>query len=286
MDLRATALELANSKVARLAVKGAQRGMDVASRLSHPDLPPDRQITKVSYGDKHFEILHRHTEADRGVIRQCFTKSQYDVPTSAHGSYIDRVYQEIVASGSQPLIFDCGSHIGVSVLWYSARYPKAHILAIEPAPDNFALLKHNTANLDVDVRQAGIAATDGVASLVDPGTGSWGYQTSTVSGNGDSNVPMLAIGTLLASKIAASYVPFILKIDIEGSEKSLFDGDPSSLNQFPLILIELHDWMLVGQHSSLGFFRFHAAMGRECAILHENLASIAINESPSAFSKP
>lgn len=53
---------------------------------------------------------------------------------------MDRLYQEILDSGRQPLIIDCGANIGCSALWFSARYPKSHIFAIEPAPDNLGVV--------------------------------------------------------------------------------------------------------------------------------------------------
>ena len=280
MSLRSWAIKVSHSNSFGLfAIKTVRRVTDFADHLAHPGIPADRQITSVSLRDKKFAILHRRTYADRHVISQCFQEAQYDMPGHAHGVFIDRLYQQIVASGRQPLIMDCGSNIGASVLWYSARYPRAHILAIEPAPDNFALLKHNTQGLDVDAREAGIAASDGRASIIDPGEGGWAYQTAETPVIAGPSVAMLAIGPLVESKLASSYVPFILKIDIEGAEKSLFAGDPSSLNQFPLIVIEPHDWMLPGQQTSVEFFRFHAATGREFAIKDENVASIAVDNS-------
>jgi hypothetical protein len=65
-----------------------------------------------------------------------------------------------------------------------------------------------------------------------------------------------------------------LKVDIEGSEKSVFDGDAGTLNSFPLIIVEPHDWMFPGQMISQPFFRFHLAAGREFCMKHENIASI------------
>lgn len=253
--------------------------MDFTWHLAHPGVPANHRLAKVSYGGKHFAILHRHAYADNQVIEQCFKQGQYDMTGREHGAFIERLYQQIVASGRQPLIMDCGANIGASVLWYSARYPRAHILAIEPAPDNFALLRHNTAGLDVDAREAGIAASDGHASIFDPGSGGWAYQTTEGPVSGSSPVSMLAIDSLVRAKIEASYVPFILKIDVEGAEKTLFGGNASLLNQFPLIVIETHDWMLPGQHSSAEFFRFHADAGRELTLKHENIFSIAVDDS-------
>ena len=49
--------------------------------------------------------------------------------------------------------------------------------------------------------------------------------------------------------------PLIFKIDIEGGEKALFQGDVSWLNQFPAIMIETHDWMLPFSGSSRNFIK-------------------------------
>jgi len=264
--------------VGRLGFRAARSIVYLARHIAHPDLPPKLQRSKVDCRGKQIAIVHRRTPADACVIKQCFPEGQYDMPGGVHGLFIDRLYQQIVASGRQPLIVDCGANIGASVLWFAHRYPHAHILAIEPAPDNFAILQRNAANLDVDLRQAGIAASDGHAHLTDPDESSLAYRTCE-DGDGPEIV-MLAIQTLLASK-PVRYQPFILKIDIEGAEKTLFAGDSSSLNCFPLIVMEPHDWMLPGQHTSVEFFRFHAAAGREFCMKHENIASIAFD--PSLF---
>jgi hypothetical protein len=42
---------------------------------------------------------------------------------------------------------------------------------------------------------------------------------------------------------------------IEGGEDALFNGDTSWLGQFPLVIIELHDWMLPFSGSSRNFIK-------------------------------
>ena len=107
------------------------------------------------------------------------------------------------------------------------------------------------------------------------GSGGWAYRTST-DGRGPE-IAMLGLCDLLAEEIKSNKTPFILKIDIEGAEKTLFDGDCSLINQFPIIIMEPHDWLLRGQGSSTGFFRFHAAYGREFCMNHENIGSLALD---------
>ena len=206
------------------------------------------------------------------------------MPAFEHGVLTERRYQQIVAAGKQPLIVDCGANIGASVLWFTARYPKAHILAVEPAKDNFALLQINCAGLDVDLRNAGIGGTDGLSHLIDDGSGAWGYRTAA-SGSGPE-VTMVTVASLLASKSEHHYIPFILKVDIEGGEEALFEGDYSAISRFPLIILELHDWLFPGQGSSLPFFRFHAATGREFCMKNENVASIDVRSSLAEEDSP
>ena len=279
MNARMRAIEsFASTKAGHAVFKIVQPAVHFIRRMANPNLPLDREITKVAYRGKEFAIQHRRANAvDLVAINQCFAENQYDMPVGAHGILIEHVYQEIVTSGRQPLIIDCGANIGCSSLWFSARYPKAHILAVEPAPDNFELLCLNCAGLDIDARQVGIAAADGVAHLIDPGHGGIGYRT-VADGDGPE-VAMVAIKTLLASKPASQYTPFLLKIDIEGAEKPLFNGDVTLLAEFPLIILEPHDWLLPGQLSSREFFRFHVNAGREFCMKHENVASIAVHSS-------
>lgn len=246
--------------------------------FSRRGVPSDHIFTKVAYRGCKFNIEHRRAGPDRFTISQSFTDLQYDLPGGAHGAFIDRIYDEIVSSGRQPLIIDGGANIGTSVLWFIARYPEAHVIAIEPASDNVELLRKNCAGLDVDIRQAGMAAIDGYAFLSDPGLGEWGYRTGTEETQ--TQVPMLSVKALLLSKPASAYIPFLLKIDIEGAEEMLFEGDCSDINRFPLIVLEPHDWLFPGRLTSKPFLAFHVSAGRELCVKHENIASIAPMRPP------
>ena len=251
----------------------------VGRKIVHPSLPTAFTVRKVTCRGRQYTIFYRRTYADKLAIKQCFGQEQYNMPGGPHGERAERHYRQIIAQGKQPLILDCGANIGTSVLWFAARYPEAHIVAVEPAPDNFALLKKNCAGLDVDLREAGIGAEDGIAHLTDSGLGSMAYRT-TFDATATSEMPgiaMTTMATLLESKPESRYVPFLLKVDIEGGEKSLFEGDCSMINRFPLIIMEPHDWILPGEGTSISFFRFHANAAREFCMKHENIASIAVN---------
>jgi FkbM family methyltransferase len=260
------------SPVGSIAYKPIQRLVHYSRRRAHPDLPVDHALVQASYRDRQFSIeVDRWCGSQRLAIEQCFDDAQYDMPHGPHGVLLNRLYDNILASGRKPLIVDCGANIGASVLWFTARYPEAHIVAVEPAPDNFALLRKNCSGRDIDLRQAGIGPADGRAFLSNPLGESMGYRTTEDHG---TEIPILSVVTILTSKPPSTYAPFLLKVDIEGAEKSLFASNTSAINQFPLIILEPHDWLLPGQLTSVEFFRFHAENGREFAMKHENIASI------------
>lgn len=272
MDL--TLNRIVANPLGRVAYLLARPIIHFMRRTANPGLPNDHVLARVQCGDRELLLQHRRWSQDDALaIKQCFEQRQYDMPVGIHGAIVQKFHDEIVASGRQPLIVDCGANIGASVAWFAARYPKAHIVAIEPAPDNFAFLSRNTAGMDVDLRLAGIAAEDGHAYLKSCGS-DMGYQT--IAEEEGPPVEMLSVASVLAAKPESKYAPFLLKVDIEGAEGPLFSGDTSAFERFPLIILEPHDWMLPGKLSSQPFLRFHAGAGREFCMHHENIASIAL----------
>lgn len=219
---------------------------------------------------------HRGTPADLAVVQQCFLQPQYACP-GVHGRAIDLGYAAMRARDATPLIVDLGANIGASVVWFAVRYPAARIAAFEPHPDNHRLLLQNRTGLEVEAVQAAVCGTRGRASLVDPGQGEWSYRLAP----GEAGlavdclaVDCLALGDCLRARIADRVAPFILKVDIEGSEAALFDHQPELLRRFPVVILEPHDWLLPGSAVSRGFFRWHAAGERDFVLHAENVFSI------------
>ncbi len=248
----------------------------IARHLPDSSVPRGNMVTRVKFRGHTVAFEHRRAnDSDAHAVLQCFAEAQYNMPGGEHGQWQDRLYEEILAAGRIPLIVDCGANIGASVAWFSLRYPRAHIVAIEPAPSNCELLRRNSAGFDVEVRQAGISGEDGEGFLVNDTGESMSFRvTSDRSGLG---IDLITIKTLLEQE--ADYIPFLLKVDIEGSERELFRGCWKELDSFPLILMELHDWLQPGANISREFFRFHVEHGRDFKMKHENVASIAVNRS-------
>ena len=218
-------------------------------------------------------LEHRGTDADRGVVQQILVSQDYSLDALARGEEIRAHYNRLTGAGTKPLIIDAGANIGASVVYFCMNFPQAHVLALEPAPDNFELLVPNTAGLDVDARRAGIAATTGHATLRDPGLGEWGYRTERDGGDGPL-VELCAAADLVAAKTKQGFAPFIAKIDIEGGEDELFSSATDWVDEFPLIIIELHDWLFPRRANSRNFLQCIARRDRDFIYLGENVFSV------------
>ena len=215
----------------------------------------------------HFDALgrtleHRGTEADIGVLHQVFWNLDYDLHKFKRFDAVQRLYESL----ADPLIIDAGANIGASAVWFAQNYPKAKVVAVEPESENYGLLVKNTAGLRVESIQGAIAARPGKIRLFDPGEGEWGYRTGG-DGPGLGEVPAMTVEQLTTGD------PFILKIDIEGGEADLFDSEVFS--RFPVLIIELHDWLLPKQGTSKSFLKWHAAQDRDFVFCGENVFSLS-----------
>jgi FkbM family methyltransferase len=231
------------------------------------------QSVGIRFGDSaERQFHHRGTSADLGVIQQIFRSADYSLDKLSRGAELRALYNDLASGARQPLILDAGANIGASVVYFSVIYPRAHIVALEPARNNFEVLQANVGSADVDARRAAIGATPSEVSLVDPGVGEWGYRTEAIAGG--ERVPVVAACQLVAEKRASGFQPFIAKIDIEGGEEALFSTDTDWVDEFPLLIIELHDWLLPRSGSSRNFLRCVAGRNRDFVYVGENVFSI------------
>ena len=162
--------------------------------------------------------------------------------------FVEQVYAPCVARLPDDLgpvaLIDLGANIGLSVL-YIARELGARglevveIIAVEPDPDNFRLLSENLRRTGLADRCTAIRAFAGVdlafATLHDSGNGAWGMRMGALS---DTGIPVLPLAEI-AGRVNAS-VPIVLKCDIEGGERKLFQHIRDWEHLIQYIFLELH----------------------------------------------
>jgi len=228
--------------------------------------------TIIDFNKNKIPFMHRGTRADTGVLKQIFVQKQYQLSRLRRGGELNEFYDSVVNSGGQPLIVDCGANIGASALWFSMAFPKSFILGLEPDFDNFELLSENTVSVNGKFLNAAVGSIDKMTYVVDPGLGEWGYRTSDLGAG--NMVEMMSMRRLVAESVASGKVPFIAKIDIEGGEEELFMKHTEWIDYFPLLIIELHDWLLPKSGNSRSFLREVSSRDRDFVYSGENIFSI------------
>src|SRR4051812_1083223 len=207
-----------------------------------------------------------HDMGDWGAVHQVFHCLDYHVGHWVQGKALAGFYAGIVQRAT-PLIVDAGANIGASCVYFSTAYPQARVIAIEPERENCRLLRLNCQDRRVEIHEAALGNRPGKLYLQDPGLSSWGFRVGEA---GTYPVDVVTVDQLL-DHAAEDEAPFILKIDIEGGEQSLFDGDCPWLARFALVVVELHDWMLPGTGSSNNFLRKIGAHNFDVLQRGENL---------------
>jgi len=140
------------------------------------------------------------------------------------------------------LIVDAGANIGMTSVFFANLFPQARIIAVEPEASNFEMLQKNAAPYSNIQAVLGALWKENVAlSLSDPGTGSWGFQTrERTAGDGPSGiVGGMTVDNLMA-QFGCDYID-VLKMDIEGSEKEVFETCEPWIDKVGMIIVELHD---------------------------------------------
>ena len=188
------------------------------------------------------------------------------------GRDIRNRYERLVREGRRPLIVDCGANIGASAAYFSLCYPAAQIVAIEPSTDNLAVARQNCRSANVDLVAAAVASRTGHGELVDPGWGSWSLRVRAIESGG---IPMVTIPSILSSDTYRTCEPFIVKIDIEGFEDDVFADNPEWVDQFPIVMVELHDWLFPGEARSRTFLEAVGGRDRDFLVAGETVFSIA-----------
>jgi len=202
---------------------------------------------KINGRDFHFR---QDSGGDRGAIQQVFSRLDYDL---GHMPQAPALIGYLTRQKKPPLILDLGAHIGCATIWFKNQFPESRIIAVEPEPENFALLSKNTMGIaGVSTVQGAIASYSGTGYLHDPKRDTWGYRVAATQTDNESPVKAYTVRSLL--KLEPNATPFIAKVDIEGGEGELFARNTAWAHDFPLLIIELHDWMLVGCSVSRNFW--------------------------------
>ena len=145
--------------------------------------------------------------------------------------------------GAVKTIVDCGANVGFASAYLLSRFPDAQIVSIEPDSGNFAMLQKNTAPYGERAHplQAGVwsHSADLVVKREAFGGAEWGFTVEECPPGVTPDVKAVGLAELMAQYQLDTID--ILKVDIEGSEKTVFGSNYENwINRVRVIVVELH----------------------------------------------
>lgn len=172
----------------------------------------------------------RVPSSDLSTYYQVFTKRDYD----------------FCAESPPRVIVDAGANIGLASVWFANRFPQAKIIAIEPERGNYELLLRNVSPYpNILPLRAALWNRNEEIDLRDPGRGAWGFITETSHSGEDSPARTLhTVRGITVDALMAEYMLDgidLLKIDIEGAEREVFEDTSAWIGRVRSLIVELHE---------------------------------------------
>jgi FkbM family methyltransferase len=249
-----------------LATLGKEAGYGLYSSLFRTPAPP--RVYRLPARTLRFPLFCRAGSSDLYAYYQIFVEREYDCT-----AVIER----------PKLIVDCGANVGYTSAFFLNRYPDARLIAVEPDPDNFAMLERNLHPYGDRARLLNAAVWSHPGTLrvhKNPGgpRREWSTRVSprAAADAVGMEVEAVDIGRLLADSGQARID--ILKIDIEGAEAVVFaDHYQAWIDKVDCFVIELHD---AACHER--FFGALAASGIPYRYSRSGELTVAIREAARA----
>jgi FkbM family methyltransferase len=160
--------------------------------------------------------------------------------TTAEASLVRQYHGCLRPKFPVSLIVDAGAYGGYTSVFFANRYPDAHIIALEPDPDNFVLAQINLLPYIQQVKLLSAAIWHRPARLrVFPAQRS--DSTWVAEDSGDEGYHCSGIDLISLLEESGQQRINIFKCDIEGAEESLFSKDSDAwIEKTDSILMEIH----------------------------------------------
>jgi FkbM family methyltransferase len=217
-----------------------------------------RQIRKIVnvFGARRARwLLWRERWGDRSLIslehrgRKYYLRLNSTDPLVWFSVFIQEDYGAILPFEPR-VIVDAGAYIGLTAIYFANRYPEAEIIALEPDPENYRLLIRNVGRFDrIHPVNAALWFEDTELPLYRRPEGAWASSIHSVGlrpgcSKADHLIPGMPIETIM-SRFGVSDID-VLKVDIEGAEKDVFERSSVWIDRVGAVLIETHDRLRAG----------------------------------------
>jgi len=231
-------------------------GFIIRQEHSHGRMPMLRAYAKIEL--KRFflaGVLRRKINKESLFGYQIHFFDYHTFATLFEELYVADVYY-FSTSSQEPLVIDCGSNIGLAILYFKRIHPKCRVIGFEPDKATFGMLERN-------VRTNRLANVTLVNKALHAAEGSLPFYFQTdhpgllVQSTRKESVPraeVTSVETTMLSRYVNQPVDF-LKMDIEGAEEEVL-RDLSETGKLPLVremVLEYHHHV-TPEEDNLGVF--------------------------------
>jgi FkbM family methyltransferase len=167
------------------------------------------------------------------LFEEIFVSRDYCFPTDKHA----------------PVILDCGSNIGMAILYYKSRHPNARVIGFEPDKPTFEKLRSNVEGnhlADVTIHNKALSDNDGTLTFYfdpdDPGMLLMSTREDRIGERGKTEVEATKPSHYIDGPID------FMKLDVEGAEDDVMTElvESGKLTLIDQMVIEYHHHLEMG----------------------------------------
>ncbi|HMK29364.1 MAG TPA: FkbM family methyltransferase [Terriglobales bacterium] len=213
-----------------------------------------RQIIDSDYRHRRRELarlsrLPRYSPSTTDLLGKSIELVDGHSFAAMYNEIFEQNFYRFKCNNPRPFIIDGGANIGLSVLYFKQLFPESRIIAFEPDPQIFQVLRRNVCESgydNVQLHSCALWSNSGSGSFVREG--SWGGRLSLSGESGHTSVPFVRLRDYLDSPVA------MLKLDIEGAETEVLRDCAALLYKVSNLFVEYHSFFEVPQtlHILLG----------------------------------
>ncbi|HKV41460.1 MAG TPA: FkbM family methyltransferase [Blastocatellia bacterium] len=202
-----------------------------------------RLAVRPDYRRKNAELTRlrrrpRFTHTVTPLLGQPFEVADRESFLSSYSDIFEKQVYRFDTTKPAPFIIDCGSNVGLSVLYFKSLYPNSRIIAFEPDPELFDLLGKNCQSFGLTgIQLVQKAVWSSETTLTFWQAGGEGGRVATDGDEGRMlQVPSARLRQFLSEEVD------LLKIDIEGAETEVLRDCADHLETVNRLFVEYHSF--------------------------------------------
>jgi len=228
--------------------------------------PPIFRNQKIYFRKNGFFELKIRNFIDYNTLLNIFYFEEFSIKHLRRWAEIKKL------AATNKLIIDCGGNIGLASVYFSKVFYDSNVICVEPSRENISLAEKNYHG---DLINGAISNSDGI--VYQDKKNNHNNTAFQITNEKNNYNPIKSYSINFIIEKYKNLNPFIIKIDIEGYEKFLFQDSCEWMDKFFIIIIELHDWMLPNNGNSNSFIKQLAVRDFDIIVSRENIICIRNN---------